>query len=365
LHTTEFVLIKYFPNALGQIVFFQMKFSSFVTKNQKKQKLFRMKNIAIVCGGYSGEYEISIATAETVKNNLDTGKYTAFVVVIEKSKWFFKDENSKEYLLDRTDFSIPLEDETIRFDGVFNAIHGTPGEDGKLLAYFDMLGIPYTSCEVDTSALTFNKFHSSLLASSLGVNVAKSVSLVKGGEINRQEIVERLGLPLFVKRARSGSSFGISKVFSYDDFDKAVEEAFNADDRIIFEEFLEGREFGCGLFMDGNQLKVLPLTEIISKKEFFDYEAKYTGGMADEITPPHNLAIEAETDIKTISAMIYRKLNCKGILRLDFILTESELYLVEINTVPGLSPNSIVPRQAKAMGISLKEMFTAVIEGMF
>jgi len=324
-----------------------------------------MKNIAIVCGGYSGEYEISIATAETIKSNLDTAKYNAFVVVVEKNKWYFKDNDLKGYLLDRADFSLQLGGETIKFDGVFNAIHGTPGEDGKLLAYFDMLGIPYTSCEVDTSALTFNKFHSSLLASSLGVNVAKSVSVVKGEEINSKEIVDRLGLPLFVKPARSGSSFGISKVFSDDDFHKAVEEAFKADDRIIFEEFLEGREFGCGLFMDGNQLKVLPLTEIISKKEFFDYEAKYTGGMADEITPPNDLAIEAETDIKTISAMLYRKLNCKGILRLDFILTKTELFLVEINTVPGLSPNSIVPRQAKAMGISLKEMFTAVVEGMF
>jgi len=324
-----------------------------------------MKNIAIVCGGYSGEYDISVATATTIKNNLDTDKYNSFVIVIEKDKWYFKDENGQEHLLNRADFSLQLESEIIKFDGIFNAIHGTPGEDGKLLAYLDMLEIPYSSCEVDTSALTFNKFHSNLLAASLGVNVAKSVSVVEGEAINKQDIIDRLGLPLFVKPARSGSSFGVSKVFSNDDFDAAVTEAFKADNRIIFEEFLDGREFGCGLFMDGNQLKVLPLTEIISKKEFFDYEAKYTGGMADEITPPNDLSVEAETDIKTISAMLYRKLNCKGILRLDFILTETELYLVEINTVPGLSPNSIVPRQAKAMGISLKEMFTAVVEGMF
>lgn len=324
-----------------------------------------MKNIAIVCGGYSGEYQISIQSADTINENLDKTKYNIFIIVIEKGKWFFKDELGKEYVVDKVNFLLELPERTIKFDGVFNAIHGTPGEDGKLLAFFDTIGMPYTSCEMDTSALTFNKYHCNMFVKSLGVNVAKSVSFLKDEVINREEVIECLGLPLFVKPARSGSSVGVSKVKTAQDFDAAIAEAFKTDRRVLIEEFLDGREIDCGMFMEDDRLHVLPLTEIVSKKEFFDYEAKYSGKLADEITPPENLPIEQETDIKAVSSMLYRKLGCKGVVRLDFMLTKQKLFLIEINTVPGMSKNSIIPQQTEEMGIPLTRLLSAVIEGMF
>ncbi len=324
-----------------------------------------MKIIAIICGGYSGEYEISVESAKTVENNIDKSKFKSYIIFIEHDRWYYHDKSGSITLINRNDFTLTLDNEIIKFDGVFNVIHGTPGEDGKIEAYFDMLNIPYTSCSQDTSALTFNKFHCNLLLKSLGVKVANSLSFLKGENIDKQKIIKALGLPLFIKPARSGSSVGVSKVYSINDFDYAINTAFDIDNRIIFEEFINGKELGCGVFMDNNMLKVLPLTEIISKKDFFDYEAKYSGNMSDEITPAEHLSTEQEIDIKTLSAMIYKKLECKGIIRIDYILTDTVLYLIEINTIPGLSPKSIIPQQAAAMGISLKELFTVVIEAMF
>ncbi len=324
-----------------------------------------MKNIAIICGGYSGEYQISIESATTVEEKIDKTKYNPYVVIIDKSKWYYVDKEGAEHIVNRDDFTLLLGNKLIKFDGVFNVIHGTPGEDGKLLAFFDTIGMPYTSCDTDTSALTFNKYYCNLVVAALGVNVAKSYSFIEGETIPKETIVNDLGLPVFVKPARSGSSVGVSKVKTLDDFDAAIEEAFKTDKRVIIEQFLDGREFGCGLYTHNNMMKVLPITEIISKKDFFDYEAKYSGSMSDEITPPQNLDKEAETDIKAISAMLYRKLNCKGVIRLDFMLTRTDLFLIEINTVPGMSANSIVPQQAEVMGVSLEELFTDVVEGMF
>ncbi len=324
-----------------------------------------MKNIAIICGGYSGEYQVSIESAATVRRNIDKDKYNPYIVYIEKDKWFHKDEEGIEHYVNRNDFSLLIRNMPIKFDGVFNAIHGSPGEDGKILAFFDTIGIPYTSCDMDLSALTFNKHHCNHFLASLGIKVARSVSFLKGEHIDKASVIDGLGLPLFVKPARSGSSVGVSKVKTEEDFDNALEVAINIDERIIIEEFLDGREFGCGLFMSDKELKVLPLTEIIAKNDFFDFEAKYSGSMADEITPPGKLKSDAEIDIKATSAMIYRKLGCKGIIRIDYMLTGTDLYLIEINTVPGLSPASIIPKQAEAMGISLKELFSAVIRPMF
>ena len=324
-----------------------------------------MKNIAIVCGGYSGEYPISVQSAEMVKKNLDSTKYNSYIIVIERDSWYYKDDTNMKHLLNKNDFTIKPENNIIKFDGVFNAIHGTPGEDGKLLGYFDLLNIPYTSCDMDTSALTFNKYLCNKFVQSLGINVAPSFSFVAGEEINKEDVIESLGLPLFIKPARSGSSVGISKVHTSDEFDNAVIVAFKADDRILIEENIDGREIACGLFIKNSKLNVLPLTEIISKNDFFDYEAKYTKGLADEITPPENLSIEHEIDIKAFSSFLYSKLGCKGVVRIDYMLTKTDLYFIEINTVPGLSPASIVPKQAKAMGIRIGDLFGAVVENMF
>ena len=324
-----------------------------------------MKNIAIVCGGYSGEYDISIQSAEMVRTNIDNFKYNSYIIVIEKDNWYYKGDSNEKYLINKNTFTLKLENETIRFDGVFNAIHGTPGEDGKLLGYFDLLDIPYTSCGMDTSALTFNKYLCNKFVQSIGVNVASSYSFVIGNKIDKDDVINSLGLPLFIKPARSGSSVGISKVRSAADFDNAVAIAFKEDDIILIEEFIDGREIACGLFLKNKELNILPLTEIISKNDFFDYEAKYTHGFADEITPPINLKIEQETDIKAVSSLLFNKLGCKGVVRIDYILTETMLYFIEINTVPGMSPASIVPKQAEAMGITVAELFNTVVEEMF
>ncbi len=325
-----------------------------------------MKNIAIVCGGYSGEYEISIGSAQVVAQNLDPKRYRSFLVVITRTSWYHETQNGHKIEIDRNDFSLTLEDGTIiRFDGVFNAIHGTPGEDGKILGYFDMLGLPYTSCSADVSALTFNKFLCNKFVASFGITMARSVSFVNGEIINHPEIIQTLGMPLFVKPACSGSSVGITKVKTAEELPQAIETALKEDNRVIIEEFIPGREMACGLIMNKGRLTVFPLTEIISKKEFFDYEAKYTKGMADEITPPVNLDIQAELDIKTVSSFLYRQLNCKGFVRIDFIVSEAGIYFIEINTVPGISSASILPQQAEAMGMGIGELFSIATDAMF
>lgn len=323
-----------------------------------------MKNIAIICGGYSGEYEISVQSAAMVKSHLDNTLYNSYVIVIEENDWYYKDDEGAIYSIDKNDFTLSISESKVSFDGVFNAIHGTPGEDGKILGYLDTLKIPYTSCDMDVSALTFNKYLCNNFVKSLGLNVANSFSFVVGENIDRDNIISTIGLPLFIKPARSGSSVGVSKVTTIEDFDNAVTTAFNTDSRIIIEEFLDGREIDCGLYKDKNQLVVLPLTEIISKNEFFDYEAKYTEGKANEVTPPTDLDIEYETDIKAVSSLLYNKLGCKGIVRVDYILSEDKLYFIEINTVPGLSEASIVPKQAAAMGINISELFNIAVSNI-
>ncbi|MFA5417856.1 MAG: D-alanine--D-alanine ligase [Bacteroidales bacterium] len=324
-----------------------------------------MKNIAIVCGGFSGEYEISVQSARVVAENLDKNRYNSYLIVITNNRWYYQDNNGAITDIDKNDFSLPLKNKVIRFDGVFNAIHGTPGEDGKLLGYFDMLGLPYTSCSADVSAMTFNKFLCNKFVSSYGITLAKSATFIEGEAIPYEEIVQSLGMPLFVKPASSGSSVGITKVKNSSELPGAVSIAFNEGDRVIIEEFIDGREIACGLIMKNQELIVFPLTEIISKKEFFDYEAKYTKGMADEITPPVNLELQAELDIKTVSSFLYRQLNCKGFVRIDYIVAKNGIYFIEINTVPGISNASILPQQAAAMGMPIDELFAIAVDAMF
>jgi D-alanine-D-alanine ligase len=324
-----------------------------------------MKNIAIVCGGFSGEYDISIQSAQMVKENLDSKKYNSYIIFIEKGEWYHKDEIGSIFPINRKDFSFNNGEFDIYFDGVFNAIHGEPGEDGKLLGYFDMLNIPYTSSSADVSALTFNKYLCNKFIDSIGVNTARSISFTNSEQYSIQEIIEILGLPLFVKPACSGSSVGVSKVKTADELNESIIHAFKSGDRIIIEEFIEGREIDCGLYRHNNELIILPLTEIKSENEFFDYEAKYTAGKAYEITPPENLDFNHEIELKATSSLIYNKLGCKGIVRIDFILAKTGLYFIEINTVPGMSEASIVPKQAKAMGINISDLFGLCVENMF
>lgn len=323
-----------------------------------------MKNIAIVCGGNSGEYEISIGSGKMVEKNLDSNRYKGYLIEIRNLDWFYNDNKGVRYDIDKTNFSLILNGEKVEFDGIFNAIHGTPGEDGRLQGYFDLIGLPYTSCNAATSALTFNKYLCNRFVTSFGINTARSVSFTFGEHINKEEVIENLGLPLFVKPAESGSSVGISKVNIKDELDEAISSAFSESDRIIIEENINGREMACGVINKGKELIIFPLTEIISKKDFFDYEAKYSHGLADEITPAE-IDADAEQDIKTLSAFLFHQMDCKGFVRFDFILTENDLYFLEVNTIPGITEASIMPKMAEAYGMSIKDFFTIALDNLF
>lgn len=320
------------------------------------------KKIAVITGGDSGEFGISMKSGQVVAEMLETDDYQPFLILIKGSDWYFeKGENS--YPIDKNDFSLAIDGQKVTFDCVFCAIHGTPGENGKLPAYFEMLGIPYTSSDSLVSALTFNKNFCNRVAVSYGLSCAGSVHLMRDMDYDAEEIMENLGLPVFVKPNAGGSSVGMSKVKSADELIPAINRAFQEDDEVLIESFLEGRELTCALLSRHGELIALPICEIISKKEFFDFEAKYDPALADEIVPA-DISEELEIDIKKTSAMLYKTFMCRGVIRADFIWSEKDetLYFIEINTVPGLTKESIVPKMAREMGISLTELFSMMVE---
>lgn len=322
------------------------------------------KNIALVAGGYSGEYAISIQTAETIEKNLDTELYNTYKIVVDREGWWHELAEGGKTEIDRNDFSLSVKGEKIKFDCVFIAIHGTPGEDGKLQGYLDMLQIPYTTCNSIVSALTFNKSYCNKVVKDFNiVNIANSVHLIKGEPYSLGGILEQLKLPVFVKPNESGSSLGVSKVKAVEELLPAIEKAFREDKQVLIEEFIEGRELTIGVYRIGQYLNTLPPTEIVSKNEFFDYEAKYTPGVTNEITPaPVNDDIKEQ--LKNKATYIYRHLNCRGVVRMDFILQKSsnKLFFLEVNTMPGQSENSIVPQQVRAAGQSLKDFYGALLD---
>lgn len=322
-----------------------------------------MKKIAVVCGGNSGEYDVSVRSGKVVCDSLPAEKYQAFMVIIKGADWQVRISDEIMIPINKVDFSFVVNGNHIVFDAVFNAIHGTPGEDGKLLGYFDMIGLPYTSSSMLVSAVTFNKDFCKRIVASHGVKIAKSMLVAKGHAVVPDNMITKLGLPVFVKPNNGGSSVGVTKVKSIEELLPAIHKAMNEDDEVLVESFLSGREFGCGVMQTKKGMFVFPVTEIISKKEFFDYEAKYTPGMADEITPAMIL-VEAENKIKTTAAVLYRALCCKGFVRFDFIISKGKLYFLEVNTVPGLSRDSILPKQAEAMGISLSSLFDMALENI-
>ena len=321
------------------------------------------KKIALVSGGYSGEAEISHKSAITVGNNIDGDKFIFYNIDISPTEWAYINEANERSAVNREDFSIT--DSTgnkVTFDAVLLCIHGTPGEDGKLQGYFDMLKLPYTSCDAATSALTFNKRFTVAVAAFGGINVAKSLLVFKHTAVSAEEILAKLKLPVFVKPNNGGSSLGISKVNFAEELEAALAKAFAVDDQVLVEEFIKGREFTIGVFKTKGQIITLPITEIITHKEFFDFEAKYQG-LSEEITP----ALLNETSANAISAaalQAYKVLNCRGVVRIDFILEEAsnKPFMLEVNTVPGQSAASIIPQQVMAMGWNLKDFYTAMIE---
>nr|NQU90709.1 D-alanine--D-alanine ligase [Bacteroidota bacterium] len=320
------------------------------------------KNIAIISGGYSGEYEISFRSGMVVYESLDAEKYNSYLIQVKEDEWFYEN-GDRSIEVDKTDCSLLIDGKKVRFDVVFCAIHGTPGEDGKMPAYFEMLKIPFTSSGSIASALTFDKNLCNRVVATYDVNVASSVHYFRHDKVSTSEIAEKLSFPVFVKPNCGGSSVGMSKVMQVEDLRAAIEKAFAEDDEILIEEFVKGRELTCGVLSSKGKLYVFPICEIVSKKEFFDFEAKYDPALAEEIVPA-DIPVNLETEIKNSSAFLFNKLNCKGVVRFDYIYSESdrELYFLEVNTVPGLTRESIVPKMAREMDISLSQLFSMMIE---
>lgn len=325
-------------------------------QNKKKQ----MKNVAIVMGGYSSEYKISLTSGNVVFNNLNRTNYNTYRIHIFKEKWVYVDENDTEFPIDKNDFSVIVNGSKINFDVVFNAIHGTPGEDGLLQAYFELLNIPQTSCDYYQAALTFNKRDMLSVLKPYGIKTAESFYLNLGDEINVDIILSKVGLPCFVKPNKSGSSFGISKVKTAAEFLPAIENAYKEDDEIIIESFLDGTEVSVGVINYKGTITVLPITEIVSENDFFDYEAKYLG-KSKEITPAR-ISDELKAKIEAVAKKAYEVLKMKGFSRSEFIIVNNEPYMLEMNTIPGLTTESILPQQAREAGISLPELFENAIE---
>lgn len=321
------------------------------------------KKIAIVTGGDSGESTISLKSAQNIDKYVDKKIFDTYLIIINGNKWTYKAKNNTEIEVDKNDFSISYNQKKILFDAVFIAIHGTPGEDGKLQGYFDILKIPYTSCDRATSALTFNKFFCNQLVKVYGkVHVSKSIVLRKKNKIDIESVFHEIKLPCFVKPNEGGSSIGVSKVKVRKDLLPAIEKAFNEDEAVLIENFIKGREITCGVIEVENNIKALPVTEIISKNEYFDFDAKYDKYKADEITPA-NIPQHIFKECQNISKELYTFLNCKGIVRFDYILTpDDKIYFLEVNSIPGLTDESIVPKQAAAAGISSTELFTILLE---
>jgi D-alanine-D-alanine ligase len=317
------------------------------------------KNIAIIAGGDSGEYEISIKSGEQLLKQIDKTKYNPYLIHIKGTNWEVSiNEANKQ--VDKNEFTIP-DGKNIRFDCALIAIHGTPGEDGRLQSYFEMMKLPYTTCGVLSSSLTFNKYACKHYLMPYGISTAKAMLFHKNEAIKNDEVIESLGLPCFVKPNNGGSSCGISKINKPEEIQPAIKTALKEDSEIIVEEYLKGTEITCGVMKTRNRSIVFPIAEIVSKKEFFDYEAKYTNGMADEIIPariPEKIRLACEK----MSSLIYDKLFCRGVVRIDYIIRDEQLYFLEVNTVPGMTENSIIPRMIKAAGLTMTEVLSDLIE---
>ena len=320
------------------------------------------KKVALVTGGLSGEAQISYKSAITVNSNLDRNKFEVYQIDINPSGWWYTPENGAPQKVNRDDFSITDGGSKINFEVVLLCIHGTPGEDGKLQGYFDMLGLPYTSCDAATSALTFNKRYTVAVAAFGGISVANSMHLFKHTLVSPENILAKLQLPVFVKPNNGGSSIGMSKVTTADALAPALEKAFKEDTQVLVEEFISGREFTIGVFKTKGALQVLPITEIETSNEFFDFEAKYQGKSVE--TTPALISETMQSQLEAAAKRVYEVLNCRGVVRVDFIYNEQKglPYMLEVNTVPGQSAASVIPQQVKAMGMSLQDFYTSIIE---
>ncbi len=322
------------------------------------------KNVALLAGGYTGESVVSLNSAKQIEPVLDYQLYNVYKVILTQEEWYYLSETGEKFIIDKNDFSLTTASGKITFDVVFIIIHGSPGEDGKLQSYFDLLKIPYTTCDATTSALTMNKgFTKAVVRDINNLNVASSLQLFNKNETIEQEIKSQLKLPLFIKPNNGGSSIGMSKVTKWEQLNGALDKAFAEDSQILVEEFINGREFTVGIYKAKGEVVVLPITEIKSSKEFFDYEAKYTKGITEEVTPAE-ISTEQTEKIGEIVTNVFAKLNCKGVVRVDFILQDftEDFYFIEINTVPGQADTSLIPQQVKASGMTMIDFYRLLIQ---
>lgn len=322
-----------------------------------------MKNIALVAGGYSGEYVISVNSAGVIEKNIDPERFSVFTIMISGNSWEYFREDGSRGEVDKNDFSILWGGEKITFDCALITIHGTPGEDGKLQGYLDMMGVPYTTSGQLASSVTFNKHFCNTLAASWGMHVARSVKFFSKNNPSEADILAKVTLPVFIKPNKGGSSLGTTFVKSAKDLLPAVKSCLEHDDEVFIEEFIDGIELTCGVYRRKGEVIALPVTEIVSKTQarFFDYEAKYTKGAADEITPAR-VSAEITKLVQNTTVFLYEKFELRGICRLDYIYSNDKLYFLEANITPGMSERSIVPQQAEYVGISLRQLFTEVLE---
>ncbi len=321
--------------------------------------------IALLAGGNSSEREIALQSAAQIESTLDSAKYDITLVDIHYNEWKYTSPAGAEYLMDRNDFSLTVDGVKREFDYALIIIHGTPGEDGMLQGYLEMMGIPFSSCSMTSSVITFDKVSTKRAVAGCGVNLAKEIFLERGTKVDAEAIVKELGLPLFVKPNASGSSFGVSMVKRVEDIEAAVEAAFKESDEVLIEEAIVGREMGCGILITAEKEYLLPITEMVTKRDFFDTEAKYTAGLTDEITPaPISDEIRQRLNDMTVAA--YKACRCRGVVRIDFIVTEAgEPYLIEVNSIPGMSSGSLVPQQIRAAGMTIGEFFDLAIEDTY
>jgi D-alanine-D-alanine ligase len=321
------------------------------------------KNIALLAGGFTGESVVSLKSAQQINSQLDKDLFEVYKVIVSEENWYHEHSDKEKIEINKNDFSLTINGKKIIFDVVFIIIHGSPGEDGKMQSYFDLVKIPYTTCDATTSALTMNKGYTKAVVQGInGLNTANSIQLFSQDDTNQIEIESQLKLPLFIKPNNGGSSIGMSKVNDWKELNSALNKAFAEDSQILIEEFIRGREFTVGIYKYHDEVIVLPITEIKSSKEFFDYEAKYTTGITEEITPA-DLSEEQTIKVGEIVRAVFSKLNCKGVVRVDFILQDftEEFFFIEINTVPGQSANSIIPQQVRAAGMNMKDFYSLLI----
>ena len=318
------------------------------------------KNVAVVMGGYSSEFDISIKSGQVVYDNLKGDLHNCYRIIIRKDKWTHLDENNEEFDVIKDDFSIQFENKRVNFDVAFIVVHGSPGEDGILQSYFDVIGIPYTGCNSYTSAITFNKRDCISFLKKHNIPSAKSIHLNIDDDIDEEKIIKNIGIPCFVKANKSGSSFGVYKVNDKNELLKSIKNSFKVDNEILIESFLDGTEVSVGVMKYKNNIEIFGITELISENDFFDYEAKYEG-KSKEITPANISEIQKNNVLK-ISKKIYLKLGMKGFSRSEFIFVGDTPHFLEINSIPGMTKESIFPKQAKNKGITLKELFEDLIK---